>query len=366
MQGLFRGGLVVLCIMLVLVQGVPAFTVSRVTIDPSGAVTPGTQTIIAGTIYFEPWSGKNFPDSHELHFVTDLDQAQWNYTLVLDKKETQHLNIGGRILSIDGDTLSFPDSIEESLRFNLSGKVPPVTATRNITLMNISEYEHNNEIAGSAVSFQSVDVYITDVSPQPSAEIELRKFRSEIEKRSTLGVDTSAAEAKYSEAEQKIKAAKSRPSTQYILALRDSDAALKAIYDGEAALDKTWAEKDVAYAQQKISDVDDIIGWFKANSSTANHPNLDSIIAEREVAVNTISAANTEISSGNYEQARVKAQGAYLIANKTYTDAVHLQYDVTCCVLNPDLFSSQLLWAGIAIIILIFIAIIWWRKFPEK
>jgi len=37
-----RAALLVITLMLVLVQGVPAFNVSGITIDPSGPMTPGT------------------------------------------------------------------------------------------------------------------------------------------------------------------------------------------------------------------------------------------------------------------------------------------------------------------------------------
>ena len=65
-----------------------------------------------------------------------------------------------------------------------------------------------------------------------------------------------------------------------------------------------------------------IIQWFKANTSTRDDNQLPAIIAKREVAVSYLVTANDEISNGNYEQARGKAQDAFNKGNESYTDAL--------------------------------------------
>ena len=107
-----------------------------------------------------------------------------------------------------------------------------------------------------------------------------------------------------------------------ITALNDLNAAQTAITDGEIALDKAWAESEVAAAQVPINNVDSIIAWFNGNQSTASDPQLPAIITKREVAVSYISTANDEIANGNYEQARAKAQDAFSKGNESYTDAL--------------------------------------------
>ncbi len=86
-------------------------------------------------------------------------------------------------------------------------------------------------------------------------------------------------------------------------------------------MDKSWAENEVSNAQVPISIVDAIISWFKGNSRTANDQQLPAIITKREVAVSYISSANDAISSGNFAQARVKAQDAFSKGNESYTEA---------------------------------------------
>ncbi len=128
---------------------------------------------------------------------------------------------------------------------------------------------------------------------------------------------------------EKIDSARSRPSNEYAGALGDLTAATTAIKDGETALDKAWAEYEVAAAQVPINNVDAIIAWFKGNSSTANDQQLPTIITKREVAVSYVSNANDHIAEGNFAQARQKAQDAFLKGNESYTEALARQKELS-------------------------------------
>jgi hypothetical protein len=153
----------------------------------------------------------------------------------------------------------------------------------------------------------------------------LQTFRSHIDEKSALGIDTAAGEAKYSEADQKIKTAAGLPSTQYAQAYSNLDAAQKAIDDGEVALDRAWAENELANAQIPINNVDNLIQWFKSNQSTRDDAQLPAIISKREVAVSYLVTAQDEINNGNYAQSRVKSQDAFNKGNESYTDALARQ-----------------------------------------
>ena len=136
-----------------------------------------------------------------------------------------------------------------------------------------------------------------------------RHYRSHIDEKSALGVDTAEAEAKYSDAQQRITTAKNLPSTQYSQAYSNLDAAQKSIDDGETALDRAWADSEVTNAQIPINNVDNVIAWFKGNASTRDDAQLPTIITKREVAVSYISTANDAINNGQYAQARAKVSG---------------------------------------------------------
>jgi hypothetical protein len=197
-------------------------------------------------------------------------------------------------------------------------------------------------------------------------ESALQTYRSHIDEKSALGIDTAAAEAKYSDAGQKIKTAKSLPSTQYIQAFSNLNAAQAAIDDGEIALDRAWAENEVASAQIPINNVDNVIQWFKTNKSTADDSQLPAIIAKREVAVSYLSTANDEISNGNYAQARVKAQDAFNKGNESYTDALARKKVVESGWFQlpslPKLPGGIFLIVGIIVVVLAVVGYVIYRK----
>ena len=141
-------------------------------------------------------------------------------------------------------------------------------------MVAVNEYDQNGNIVTSETVNQTALVINTgDVARVVSEEnTNLSTFRSHIDEKSAIGIDTSAAEANYNDAQSKIATASSRPATQYADALNDLAAAQASIDAGEIAVDKAWAESDVANAQIPINNVDAVIAWFKGNQSTANDP----------------------------------------------------------------------------------------------
>lgn len=323
MKGLTKWIVIVVSLILC-AQSVTAFSVSSISVDPTGSLTPGTPVIVTFKVDMSASGDETFPSGNELQLSTDLDAAKWTYSLVLDGVDMEQPSNSGRVLSVSGWVLSYPSSVEEALKVTLEGTAPSVSQTTNKTLIKIAEYDsHSNLLSSSVVERTAVVVNIAEVQSKVSEkEAALQVYRSHIDEKSALGIDTAAAEAKYSEADQKIRTAKSLPSTQYAQAYSNIDAAQAAIDDGETALDRAWAENEVTNAQIPINNVDNIIQWFKANRSTSDDAQLPAIITKREVAVSYLSTANDEISNGNYAQARSKAQEAFAKGNESYTDAL--------------------------------------------
>ena len=306
------------------INAVSAFAVSSITVDPSGSLTSNTPVIVSFRVEFSPSGDETFPSANELQMSTDLDKAKWTYSLVLDGVDAVQPANTGRILSVSGWVLSYPSSVEEVLKVTLEGTTPAVSTTTNKTIIKVQEVDsHNNVITSTIVERTATIVNMDDVKKRiTEKQSDLQSFRSHIDEKSALGIDTAAGEAKYSEADQKIKSASSRPSTQYLLAFSDLDAAQAAMDDGEIALDRAWAENELANAQIPINNVDNVIQWFKANASTRDDNQLPAIIAKREVAVSYLVTAQDEINNGNYDQARSKAQDAFNKGNESYTDAL--------------------------------------------
>ena len=216
---------------------------------------------------------------------------------------------------------------------------PPVAPTPQIVYVTVLVTPTQTVYPTS--TSQSVYIPLTPVTVNPSGsritevvtsiaalDAELQIYRTHIDEKAALGIDTSAAELKYREAVQKINSVRSRPSNQYTEALGDLNAASVAIRDGETALDKAWAEYEFAAAQVPINKVNIIIAWFKGNPTTANDQQLPSIITKREMAMSYISNANVNFAQGNFVQARQKAQDAFLKANESYTEALARQKQI--------------------------------------
>ncbi len=350
------------------IQAVSAFAVSSITVDPSGSLTPGTPVIVSFSVALSGAGAETFTSGNELQMSTDLDSSKWSYSLVLDGVVAEQPANTGRVLSVSGWVLSYPSSVDESLRVTLEGNTPTVSQTTNKTLIKIEEIDsHNNIISGSVVERTAVIVNIAEVQSRVTdMESALQTYRSHIDEKSALGIDTAAAEAKYSEADQKIKTAKSLPSTQYTQAFSNLNAAQTAIDDGEIALDRAWAENEVANAQIPINNVDNVIQWFKANKSTSDDVQLPAIIAKREVAVSYLSTANDEISHGNYAQARVKSQDAFNKGNESYTDALARKKVVESGWFQlpslPKLPGGIFLIVGIIVVVLAVVGYVVYRK----
>ncbi len=367
MKGLMKLVILAVIALILFIPAVSAFDVEGMTIDPSGALTPSTPVTVSFKVGFTASSGDTFPSGSDLVMTTDLTDAKWTYTLILDGVENPRNPVGGKTLDLSGFELSYPSKVDESIRVTLEGTAPTVDTTTQKVMVAVNEYDQNGNIVTSETVNQTALVINTgDVARVVSEEnTNLSTFRSHIDEKSAIGIDTSAAEANYNDAQSKIATASSRPATQYADALNDLAAAQASIDAGEIAVDKAWAESDVANAQIPINNVDAVIAWFKGNQSTANDPQLASIVAMREVAVSYISNANDYITSGNYDQARSKAADAFSKGNESYTDALARQKQLMAgwqFPALPKLPGGIFLIVGVIVIVLVVVGVIIYRK----
>jgi hypothetical protein len=360
MKGLLKWT-VLLLLLIVCMQTVSAISVSSVTIDPSGSLTPATPV----TAQFKIETG-SFPSGGEVRLFTELDKPAWTYTIIVNGIENLRPVMGGRTLSINGFELAYKPSDEVSVRVTLEGEAPAVTQTSNKTVIRITEYDASGRaVTSSQVEKTALVINTGEVSSTiASADADLQVYRTHIDEKAALGIDTSAAELKYNEAQAKVDSARSRSSNQYAEALADITASAAAIKEGESALDKAWAEYEVEAAQVPITNVDAIIGWFKGNSSTANDQQLPTIITKREVAVSYVSTANDDIAEGNFVQARQKAQDAFLKGNESYTDALVRQKQLMSgfSLPIPKINSTVMIILGVIAVILVVVGVIIYRR----
>ncbi len=359
MKGFLKWTVFVL-LLICCIHTVSAFSVESVSIDPSGSLTPNTPVTVSFKIEAE-----DFTSDDEIQIFTDLEKPKWTYTIIVNGIENLRPVEGGRTLTISGFELSYKSGDEVVVRVTLEGVAPSVETTSDKTLVRVTEYNDNKAITSSQVEKTALVINSGEVtSTIESSDAALQVYRTHIDEKAALGIDTSAAEAKYNEANQKISSARSRPSNEYAAATEDLKAAAAATTDGETALDKAWAEHEVAAAQVPINNVDAIIAWFKGNASTANDQQLSTIITKREVAVSYISTANDDIVDGNYAQARQKAQDAFLKGNESYTEALARQKQLGSgwSLPIPKINSTVGIIIAVVAIILIVVGVIIYRK----
>jgi hypothetical protein len=367
MKGLTKLAILAVIALILFVPAVSAFTVEGMTIDPSGSLTPSTPVTVSFKVGFAASSGETFPSGSDLVMTTDLTDAKWTYTIILDGVENPRNPLGGKTLDLSGFELSYPSKVDESIRVTLEGTAPTVDTTTLKDMVLLKELDSNGNIV-SSVNKSALIINTGDVTRIIALEnTNLSTFRSHIDEKSAIGIDTSAAETDYNNAQAQISTATSRPATQYADALNDLAAAQASIDAGEIAVDKAWAESEVANAQIPITNVDAVIAWFKGNQSTANDPQLASIVAMREVAVSYISNANDYITSGNYDQARSKAADAFSKGNESYTDALARQKQLMnsgwfSSITLPKLPGGIFLIVGVIVVVLVVVGVIIYRK----
>ncbi|PKL68174.1 MAG: hypothetical protein CVV30_09560 [Methanomicrobiales archaeon HGW-Methanomicrobiales-1] len=348
-------------ILLCCISAASAFSVTSISIDPSGSLIPGTPVTASYKI-----DTSGFASGGDLQFYTDLDSPLWTYTILVNGVENLRPALGGRTLTITGFELSYKTGDDVAVRATLEGKAPTVTETTDKTIIRIQEIGSNGAAITSTKVERTGKVINTGEVPKVIAErdTELQTYRTHIDEKAVLGIDTSDAEAKYNDAKQKIDSARARPTNQYAEALADLTAAQASISDGEKALDKAWAENEVAAAQIPINNVDTVIAWFKGNQSTANDQQLPTIVTKREVALSYISTANDQIASGEYTQARSKAQEALAKGTESYNDAIARQKQLSSGFIWPQIQipGGIFIVLGVVVVILVAVGIVIYRK----
>jgi hypothetical protein len=355
-----RAGLLVIFLFLVLVpQLASGLTISRIVVEPDASLFPDTPVTVSFNITLQDSGEPGFPSENELQIRTDLVAPVWNVTS--GDTEVHPLMEKDGTLEIYGYDLNEKETVTKTLHVELHGKAPSVVQTMNKTLVRVLIIDPLGCCVDSSIFRRSVLV----ISPGTSQKItdaaeELRAFRSHIEDNTSRGIDTSAAEAKYIEAEREIASARARPTTGYAGALDDLNAARTAIDEGESALDKAWAETGIANARVPVNNTDAVIRWFKGNSSTANEPGLDQIVAKRDIAAKYLDAAGDELARGNFSGARANAQEAYRTGNESYHDALGHQ-TVTVCGAGCGLPFAFIV-AGIGAIVIAIVGIFLWKK----
>ena len=318
-------------IVLFLIIGIPltaGVTVLNPVINPTGDLTAGANVSTSFKIDMTPSGSDTFPKSNTLQIFTDLNNPKWTVTMIRDGIEHPVPQEFGRSVYLSGWILSYPSAIQESLRISLEGTVPSVTKSMNKTLILVQELDGNNAvIPATIVTNERLIVNPTDMTQNIAVrEADLRTYRTHVDARALMGINTTAAEQKYSAAQAAIQSAK---NADFANAQASLNTATSLMDDGEKLLDKGWAENEIANAQAPIAKTNDLITYFTVNKSITNDPRLSIVIAKKESAEQYLSSARDLHYLGNYAFSRVKAKEAFDKGNESLNDAINFKIALT-------------------------------------
>jgi hypothetical protein len=148
-----------------LVSGVSAFTVTAVSISPSGTLNPGDEVNVSWTVYAA--SGVAFPSYDDLQFVSGLDNMAWSYTIVVNGVENVRPVVGGRTLTIPGFELSYRNQDEVLVKAALKGRIPLSSVPGAIkTLVTIQELDTRGYAINSSIV--TIDHLVGLPTPTPT------------------------------------------------------------------------------------------------------------------------------------------------------------------------------------------------------
>jgi hypothetical protein len=153
------------CSLLFLVQGVTAFTVASVSVNPSGNLYPGDSVNVSYTVYVA--SGTAFSSYDDLQFVTDLEDPRWTYSIAVNGVKNTRPVTGDRTVTINGFELGYRNQDEVIVYVLLQGNIPKGSVLgANKTLSRINELDARGySIAYSAVN---IDHLVGAPTPAPT------------------------------------------------------------------------------------------------------------------------------------------------------------------------------------------------------
>jgi hypothetical protein len=301
--------IVMICLVSVYcMPAVNALKISNIRVDPQGPLLPDTTVNVSFQVDFSADGDKTFPEASEIEFSTDLTRVTWDYFLVLDGIEYEQPRNSGRILSISGGVLSYPEENSESLNIHMQGKAPAVEHTMNKTIFRIQQWDCHG-LPLKLFEYNATIVNITDFNQNfEGLQSNLSRFRSHIDEKAAMGVNTTDAEKKYSDADSKLQYARLLISGHYLDQYNSIIAAESAITEGEALLNRAWADKTVAYAEVQLAKANATIDAIHTNLSRTIDKRLNNSYMMRDRAASGIALARDNITQGNFSQAGILAE----------------------------------------------------------
>jgi len=363
---------VIVLFLCLLVQGIAAISVGNIAITPSGSLISG-QTQVRSTfiIEFPASGGKTFDDTNSLQLSSEMDNPTWTYSLVLDEVENPSKTEVGQNVNINGWLLSYPAKRELSMKVTMEGTAPVVDGTSEKIVIAVRELDSKGKaIASSEVIKKAPVINPSQVKESiQQAREKLASLRSEIDAAMIPGLDLSAVEAKYNEANTAIQNADS--TSDYSRAQSYLNTAISAISDAQTLLSEFTIQKTLNDADAKIGEISSLITDFRVNKSMGSDPRLTPILLAHDNAAGLVSEARDALSAKNYDQARTKATDAAAKADEALAEAYTLKQQVESNPLSGAASMAAGILVGgmviiVAVVVIAIVAIVGYLLFRRR
>ena len=305
--------------------------------DPSGNPAQGDEVYALYTVEY-----KFDSDQESLMFYTDLYNPVWKFTIILDGVEHVKPKISGRYETLSGFELYYPRTYQTYVRAELTGTVPATAATGEYKLVEVTHFDAAGN-PESTVKETRIFINPADMAGvQSNAEILLSNLRSDIDRYATVGVDTSAAEEKYTLADNAIATAKTSTASVQSALL---DSATAYIAEANALLKSSYAQHSVNAAKNKISSLDSIINYFEATKGLGSDQRVWVIKSYNDNAKTLLVLAEDKYSAGSPDAAAEYAELAQNKADEGYSYAKSLNGE-----LGSNMPADSSLWSATTVL----------------
>ncbi|MDG6257835.1 MAG: hypothetical protein QCH35_09615 [Methanomicrobiaceae archaeon] len=353
-----------ICVFLVvcLVQAVAAadYTVKKVTVTPStGDIVAGDTVTVHASIQVST-KDDPFPTDDSLEMTTELSEPRWEYSYTINTVDQapQPVKNSARVI-LSGWELSYPNDV--TVEVELTGKAPQRSSTEEIDVLKIQQLNSNRDPIKNSEYVKTATIVNTGdkESGIQVRETELSALRTAIDTKTADGVDTSAAEAKYKEAETAINTAR---TASYTTAQTELEKAGTLIEEGETLLAEAEATMCVSNAQARIDEVEEMITYFKDERNMGRDARVVSIETQLDNAQTLLTLAKDRQTSKDYTQAAVQATNAEEKASAALDAANTLREDIgEGLSLDPSGVTTYLI-IGAVLIVLVVGGIVIYRR----
>jgi hypothetical protein len=281
-----------------------AFSVGNIAINPSGDLVSGiTRASASYIVNFPSSGGYTFESGNTLQMDTELDDATWTYSVVLDGIENPSKTENGPNIRLSGWELSYPSKRTVSLKVKMEGVAPTVDKSEEKIIIRIRELTGGNApITGSQVVKTKMVLNPSSIGQTISAESgNLTALRTRIDALAGRGVDVSSVEGKYGQASTLLQSA--QQTTDLARASTALSQATKIIDEVESEVVVMEADNAISHAESSIGQTDEIINYLTVNKSMSSDARLMPIIARWEIAAEKLTTAKDLYSQGKYGEA---------------------------------------------------------------